>query len=348
MFMLRSVFKSESFGPNYSTKARFFILAILWVLFLQAACSGSKAALKEGQRVNSASESSVFELEGLILGSCINEIEYFEIPLKNSISSEKPSSKERWTAFFEHALIPGWKASGANSTYWNVAVPRESLNHDYIRDATNFQIGNVVQGRTLDRSAIFQIYDYSIECSEIGQGCLLLALGKPLPALSQFPCDRSLIIANQSLPLCDGDCPASKLETNETLLEDIASRVIASTRLAYNSTPERFRRKEVDVLSGHFTRKDHQQFVAFVNLYWEDNPGEGDFATVILDGDLSIVTVLSERGPELVIPVGAADINRDALDEIWVVRSSIESAVTGVYLLDALEPTPKFHILTTR
>src|SRR5205823_1101691 len=103
------------------------------------------------------------------------------------------------------------------------------------------------------------------------------------------------LVGGRNLPLCGDGCRSRKQEINEKLLTNIASTVISAATLDYKNIPERFQKREVRVFPGHFTRKDQDQFIAYVNLFWKDNPGEGDSATAILDQDMSLVTILSQH-----------------------------------------------------
>lgn len=245
-------------------------------------------------------------------------------------------------AVFDEPQGPGMPGA----RYFGVPVPPRWINEEALRQVARWQVGDRLSICTPGGASVVRIVRHQVECSEAQAVCLALAVADRAsgPRLSNAPI---LVAGPQPLP-----CHTHGQSNKASLPPAISARALEIVRddleLDHpDGTPAALQRELVLGFSGHFTRPDRLQHVAYVAFYEEGYLDLGNWATILLDTDLSLLAVLGRDEYLHLVPTAASDIDGDGLDEIWVNLRAYESENHGVLYLNRAIPVPTFTLLDT-
>ena len=148
------------------------------------------------------------------------------------------------------------------------------------------------------------------------------------------------IIAAVELPDCGRNCQIRRSKPDALKLQRIRAVGVDKLNLKFPSCIGQSDQTETLIsYTGHFTRKESEQYVAFFARHAKGALDDGEWAAYIVDSDFSLVAVLDRDEYLHVVPDGIVDVNGDGLDEIWANELGYEgSAYSLWYLQEAQIP----------
>lgn len=296
---------------------------------------GSVVFLQASSWRTRQSTEPAFSFSDALWGGVQNGLVFVEIPIADRFYKAAKTHAEKWQPFFDRALRSGWRYSPGKSLYWGTPVDKKFLDQTVIAEATNFKLGMTLDVRTPEQRVSVRVSNYAVHCDDGAGECVLLAVATPTEPLL----DTRFLVAARSVPGCDNSCKRNSVNIGATLRKRIRDSVVAKLGLKHPSDSiPRFARERIQIVSGSFTKVQAQQYAVYINLYDEGEPGGGNWATVLMDADLSILAVLDQNEHLHVIPEHAGDVNRDGLDEIWVDVSGSEGGSSGLLYIEKRSP----------
>jgi hypothetical protein len=161
-----------------------------------------------------------------------------------------------------------------------------------------------------------RITDFEVTYAEYG-GRYTLAAVADIEEGELAYSDYGHVVAARDLRDCEKACNLSRAKPGDAEIQKIRAAAEKAGVRFPSSVPQDDRAETLIAYTGHFTRRDRTQYVAFLARHAKGELQYAAWATFVIDSDFSILAVFGQNDLTQIIPDGLADIDGDGLDEVW-------------------------------
>ena len=291
----------------------------------------------------------------LVLGGVFDGQPILEVPISSGIYgapslqgeweyvwSLKPEQHDRRSrrdsSFFSQVISnPQTPLADEDFFYWGGRIDQDAIDLEFVQQSTDFQVGDSLPGRSKQGSMSIQVESHEVVCNRMEGYCLVVALGSTDWRLEK----DSFLIAGSELRTCVGPCDVSTAGPSADTKSQIKERVSSIIRLEEQPTIDR-----LVVMTGHFTGGASVEYVVFIDIAGGRHP-LGEWWTVVLSEDLSLISILGNDSYLSMIPSGVSDIDGNGTDEIWVHLEGLEGSSDGIIYWRGADQDRKFGLIKT-